>query len=132
MSGPEDEVPMTVSDLPELLTNARHRAENDDSTVAAVVDGSGQVIEVLVEPKAMRLDSERLGAAITDTVRAAQQTAREALPDAVGASTVATPDTESLARLATELGTGAQQRLADISSTLDRLLARDTGPGTEH
>jgi DNA-binding protein YbaB len=119
---------MGVDDLSERLSAARHETENDEATVHAVVDGSGQVIEIRLDPKAARLDSERLSQVITETLRSAQAAAREALPEAVGAGGAATPDTESLTRLAGELGAGAQQRLAEISGTLDRLLARDAGP----
>lgn len=119
---------MDVDDLSTRLSAGRHEAENADATVHAVVDGSGQVIEVRLEPKAVRVDSERLAQVITETLRSAQAAAREALSEAVGAGRAATPDTASLTRLATDLGAGAQQRLADISGTLDRLLARDDGP----
>ncbi len=119
---------MEVGDLSVRLSSARHEAGSDDDTVTAVVDGSGQVVEVRLEPTAMRLDSQRLGEVVTEALRRAQTAARDALPEVVGSGGAATPDTASLTRLADELGAGAQQRLADISSTLDRLLARGGEP----
>ncbi|WP_375487953.1 hypothetical protein [uncultured Jatrophihabitans sp.] len=114
---------MTTPDPFDQLSSARHEA-GDDETVSAVVDGAGQVVEVRIEAKAMRMDAARLAVAVTETVQAAQLAARAALPASVGG--VASPDTASLSRLATELGASAQQRLTDISATLDRLIARDS------
>ncbi|WP_375500253.1 YbaB/EbfC family nucleoid-associated protein [uncultured Jatrophihabitans sp.] len=122
---------MATDDVAARLADARHEAHSDDASMTAVVDGSGQVLDIALEPKAMRLSAETLGASIAETVRAAQAAAREALPEALLDTAAPSPDVESLGRLATELGAGAQQRLSDISSTLDRLLARDSTPRTE-
>ena len=70
---------MTAPDLPERLAAARQEASSPDETVTAVVDGTGRVVELRLDAKAMRLAAERLAATITATVQAAQDGARTAL-----------------------------------------------------
>ncbi|WP_405140186.1 YbaB/EbfC family nucleoid-associated protein [Sphaerisporangium sp. NBC_01403] len=56
--------------------------------VGAVVDGGGQIREVTLDPRVMRLDSASIAEAVTEAVRAAQHDARlkndEMLRDAMG------------------------------------------------
>ncbi|MEV6982924.1 YbaB/EbfC family nucleoid-associated protein [Sphaerisporangium sp. NPDC051017] len=62
--------------------------EAADGLVGAVVDGGGQIQEVTLDPRAMRLDSRSIAEAVTEAVRAAQQDARRRndalLRDAMG------------------------------------------------
>ncbi|GII60383.1 hypothetical protein Skr01_04680 [Sphaerisporangium krabiense] len=44
--------------------------------IGAVVDGGGMVERVVLDPRAMRLDSDAIGQAVTEAVRAAQLDAR--------------------------------------------------------
>ncbi|MFC4529509.1 YbaB/EbfC family nucleoid-associated protein [Sphaerisporangium dianthi] len=56
--------------------------------VGAVVDGGGQIEEVTLDPRVMRLDSASIAQAVTEAVRAAQQDAQrrnaELLREATG------------------------------------------------
>ncbi|RCG32638.1 YbaB/EbfC family DNA-binding protein [Sphaerisporangium album] len=70
------------------LKTIRGVGEAADGLIAAVVDGGGQIQEVTLDPRAMRLDSRSIAQAVTEAVRAAQQDARrrndELLRDAMG------------------------------------------------
>ncbi|MET8155074.1 YbaB/EbfC family nucleoid-associated protein [Sphaerisporangium sp. NPDC005289] len=56
--------------------------------VAAVVDGGGQIVEVTLDPRVMRLDSASIAQAVTEAVRGAQADAHrkntELLREATG------------------------------------------------
>jgi DNA-binding protein YbaB len=111
---------MTAPDLPERLAAARQEASSPDETVTAVVDGTGRLVELRLDAKAMRLAAERLATTITTTVQAAQDSARAALGDLV-APTRPTADLAGLADLATSLQSTAAGRLEEITAALDRL-----------
>jgi DNA-binding protein YbaB len=119
---------MTAPDLPERLAAARQEASSPDETVTAVVDGTGRLVELRLDPKAMRLAAERLATTITATVQAAQDSARTALGDLV-APTRPPADLAGLADLANTLQSTAAGRLEEITAALDRLTrGRDERP----
>lgn len=111
---------MTAPDLPERLAAARNEASSPDGAVTAVVDGSGRLVELRLDPKAMRLAAERLAATITETVQAAQDSARTGLAELI-APARPTGDLAGLAHFAASLQSTAAGQLEEITAALDRL-----------
>jgi DNA-binding protein YbaB len=111
---------MTVPDLPERLAGARQEASSPDGVVTAVVDGGGRLVDLTLDPKAMRLAAERLAATIAETVQAAQDAARASLRGLVPPAPP-TGELAGLADLAASLQATATGRLEEITATLDRL-----------
>ncbi|MGJ6962266.1 YbaB/EbfC family nucleoid-associated protein [Streptosporangium sp. G11] len=58
-----------------------------DGLARALVDGAGQIKEITLEPRIMRLDSQAVAEAVTEAVRAAQQAARRANEELLRAAT---------------------------------------------
>ncbi|GAA5062466.1 DNA-binding protein YbaB [Thermocatellispora tengchongensis] len=78
-----------------------------DGLARAVVDGSGGIIEITLEPRIMRLDSRSIAEAVTEAVRQAQQEARRRTEELVRAATGAADlslDPEQIRRRFEELG----------------------------
>ncbi|MFB9251069.1 YbaB/EbfC family nucleoid-associated protein [Sphaerisporangium melleum] len=70
------------------LAAVRGEGEAAGGLVSAAVDGGGMIEEVAIDPRAMRMDSAAIAAAVTEAVRAAQQDAQaksaELLREATG------------------------------------------------
>ena len=58
-----------------------------DGLARALVDGAGQIKEITLEPRIMRLDSQAVAEAVTQAVRAAQEAARRANEELLRAAT---------------------------------------------
>ncbi|MEU4830407.1 YbaB/EbfC family nucleoid-associated protein [Streptosporangium sp. NPDC023615] len=83
----------------------------------ALVDGAGQIREITLEPRVMRLDSQAVAEAVTEAVRAAQQDARRANEELIRAATGGEPvalDMDEARRRFEEIGD-------DFARALDEL-----------
>ncbi|GAA3004960.1 YbaB/EbfC family nucleoid-associated protein [Streptosporangium longisporum] len=80
----------------------------------ALVDGAGQIREITLEPRIMRLDSQAVAEAVTEAVRAAQQDASRANEELLRAATGGEPVTLDMDE--------ARRRFEDIGNDLARAL----------
>ncbi|WP_432925836.1 YbaB/EbfC family nucleoid-associated protein [Microbispora sp. CA-135349] len=83
-----------LRDARALVHDVTGRAENPGRTVRAVADGRGEIVELHLDPRVMRLDREALGRQVTAVLRAAQQDAEagtRAIMDAALAETAQVP-----------------------------------------
>jgi DNA-binding protein YbaB len=104
------------------LAAVRGRGTAADGLVSVEVDGTSDIVDLVIEPRAMRLPSVDLAAAVREAFRGAREAAQEALAVAgqEQATAIATLDDlqfNAERRLA-ELATVAQ----DLSTRLDRML----------
>ncbi|MGC5011031.1 YbaB/EbfC family nucleoid-associated protein [Streptosporangium sp. DT93] len=80
----------------------------------ALVDGAGQIKEITLEPRVMRLDSQAVAEAVTEAVRAAQLDARRANEELIRAATGGEPVTLDMDE--------ARRRFEEIGDDLARAL----------
>ena len=78
------------------------------------MDGAGQIKEITLEPRIMRLDSQAVAEAVTEAVRAAQEAARRANEELLRAATGGDP-------LSLDMDE-ARRRFEDIGQDLVRTL----------
>jgi DNA-binding protein YbaB len=113
-----------MSASPDDLAARRRRASSDDGLIEVTVDGTGLVVDIALEPKAMRLASTDLADALAATVRNAQQQARAEATAALTEASQALPDAAQLAQTAAQLNDLARNRLGAFSAVLDELVRR--------
>jgi len=109
-----------VTDQDDRVVSVNGTAEAADGLVSATVSNTGEVIELSLEPKAMRLASGELAAAVRTAIAAARAEARES-------AGVPPADNGALVDLRAELdrvGAHAQQRMAELSNLARDLSAR--------
>jgi DNA-binding protein YbaB len=101
----------------------RGSGEAAGGLVRVELDGTGDLVDLVIEPKAMRLPSVDLAAAVRAAFGSARASVQESLAEAVSGEGAAPPD-PSLARI----GQDAERRLneltslaQELSSKLDRL-----------
>lgn len=106
------------------LAEARGTGEAAGGLVRVEVDGTGDIVDLVIESKAMRLASQDLAAA----VRAAFRSARAATQQVLAETAPTPPDLGRMQAALNEIGFDAQRRLSeltaiaqDLSSRLDRL-----------
>lgn len=73
--GQSQELMKNLEQVQEALAEVTGEGEAADGLVRAVVDGSGGIQEVALNPRAMRMDSLTLAEALTHAVREAQSDA---------------------------------------------------------
>ena len=109
-----------VGELQERLTEVRGVGEAADGRVRVVTDHTGQVVETELDPRALKLGSEELGAAFVeaaqqayaDLTAQAQEVMSELMPGAA--------DLESLKRVNTEgLSEEAKSIMDSVSTSTD-------------
>ena len=106
----------------------RGSGEGAHGRVQVVVDGSGDIVELTIDPKAMRLSSQDLAAAVLEAFRSARGEAQRAAAESPP-FLLAVPD-DARAKL-TELSALAQRNLDGIdrlADSLARLTARAARP----
>ncbi|MER7458133.1 YbaB/EbfC family nucleoid-associated protein [Micromonospora sp. NPDC126480] len=115
-----------MTDLPSQFlgrfTGTRATAEAADGLVRLVVDGTGDLLELDLDPRAMRLPAVDLAAAIRAAFATARAEVQAALQEQLAAAPPALPD--GLGPLLDEVGTGAQRRLDDLTATAQQLADR--------
>jgi DNA-binding protein YbaB len=107
------------------LAAARGTGSAADGLVTVEVDGTSNIVDLVIEPRAMRLPS----ADLADAVKAAFATARGAVQEQLSTGDpAAAPETDTVRATLDELQFDAQRRLSeltaiaqDLSSRLDRM-----------
>ena len=117
--------------LPEALgrlAEARGTGQAANGLVRLVVDGTGDLVELVIEPRAMRLASVDLAAAVREAFHAARDAAREALAASAPTPSAQVEQLGAAGATLAQLGLDAQRRLdemtsvvRDLSTRLDRL-----------
>jgi DNA-binding protein YbaB len=110
------------------LAAVRGRGSGADGLVSVEVDGTSDIVGLVIEPRAMRLPSVDLAAAVREAFRAARGAAQEELATAgqERATAIAAPD--ELRATLDDIQFDAERRLSeltsiaqDLSSRLDRM-----------
>jgi DNA-binding protein YbaB len=106
------------------LAEVRGTGEAAGGLIRVSVDGTGDIIELAIEPRAMRLGSQDIAEAVRAAFRAARSAAQARI---VGSSADATEAVADLGAVGTELvrlGTAAERRLADFAAVADQVSRR--------
>lgn len=110
--------------LPEVLgrlAQARGTGTAADGLVRVEVDGTGDVVDLVLEPRAMRLASVDLAAAVREAFRTARAMAGEALRDSVPQAVAGLGEVGSTL---SDLQLDAQRRLGELTSIAQELSSR--------
>lgn len=110
--------------LPEL----RAEVTSDDGLVTAIVDATGRLIELRLEPKTMRKDAADLADVVSATITAAQDDAREQATGRLDDIAPPLPQPQELMNVLDGLQTTASAKLGEMSAVLAQLLDRTEGP----
>jgi DNA-binding protein YbaB len=110
------------------LSAVRGRGSAADGLVSVEVDGTSDIVELVIEPRAMRLPSVDLAAAIREAFRSARGAAQEALATAGQEQATAIADPDQLRSTLDDIQFDAERRLSeltsiaqDLSNRLDRM-----------
>jgi DNA-binding protein YbaB len=113
------------SDVMRRIADARGGGEGAEGLVRLIVDGSGDIVELKIDPRAMRLTNDELSRAIREAFRAARQQANEQMQAAIQASGAPTEAAmDGLQADLRRLGADAQQRLEEFSALAEQLSSR--------
>jgi DNA-binding protein YbaB len=82
--GQTQELMKNLEQVQDALADITGEGEAADGLIRAVVDGSGGIREVALNPRAMRLDSATLAEALTRAVREAQSDAKSKTAQLLG------------------------------------------------
>jgi DNA-binding protein YbaB len=118
---------VTIPSVYEQLTALRLRGEAAHGLVRAEVDGSGQLIDLTLDPRAMRMQSHELAEAVKTAIAAAQSAARERLQEVTAEAARRLPSQERLAATLAEVRSTAEHRLDEYSSAVDDIVRRTGG-----
>lgn len=110
-----------VTGLLTELAQVSASGEAANGLVRVKVDGTGDITDLVIEPKAMRLPSEDLAAAVRDAFGQARAGVQQQLT-AHPPGPVAVDD--NLRLTLDEIGSGAQRTLAELTATVDALSRR--------
>jgi DNA-binding protein YbaB len=114
-----------VSGLLTELARVDGAGEAANGLVRLKVDGTGDITDLVIEPKAMRLASEDLAAALREAfgqARAAVQEQLAASPPQAAGSPEAAGD--NMRATLDEISSGAERTLAELTATVDGLSRR--------
>jgi DNA-binding protein YbaB len=117
---------MTYVDVGARWAEARGTGEAAGGQVRVTVDGTGDVVELSIEPRAMRLGSQDLADAIREAFRAARSAAHDRATE-VGGPTTEERAAAALGDVGTDLlrlGNDAGRRLADFAAVADQVSRR--------
>ncbi len=104
------------------FTAAQATAEAADGLVRLTVDGTGDLVELALDPRAMRLSSADLAEAIQEAFRVARADVQAVIQEELTA--VPPPLPADLGPLVDEIGNGAWRRLDDLTATAQQLADR--------
>jgi DNA-binding protein YbaB len=105
------------------LAASRGQGSAADGLVSAGVDGTGEIVELVIEPRAMRMASSDLAEAVRTAIAAARADVTAQLAVAAPQST---PDTgvAALHRLLRDVDASARQQMQQFARFADELTAR--------
>ncbi|NBE80764.1 YbaB/EbfC family nucleoid-associated protein [Micromonospora rubida] len=109
------------SDLVSRFTTARATAEEWDGLVRVEVDGTGDLLALDLDPRAMRYPSTDLSAAIRSAFRTARAQVQVTLQEQLATEPVSLPD--GLGSLGT-VKHDAELRLGELTSSAQQILDR--------
>jgi DNA-binding protein YbaB len=113
---------------PEEWESVRASGEAADGLVAVEVDGGGQVLDVTLDPRAMRLPASELAEAVKTALRQAQASARSQVEEIAGRVAARIPSRETLAATLDEVNASAERRMNEFSAALYDLSRRAGNP----
>jgi len=94
-----------------------------DGRIRLTLTAVGQLTELIIEPKAMRLDASQLSAAIIDAFNAAQGELEKAMSSALAAAPIMPPD---LKCTLDDLGANAFRRIDEMTALMTEVAGRVT------
>jgi DNA-binding protein YbaB len=115
MDSADETLPAEIS----RFTQARASGEAANGMVRLAIDGTGDLVELTIDPRAMRLPSTDLA----DAVREAFRTARDAMREVLRENAPA-PGLDATGTALAQLGTDAQRRLTELTSIAQGLSDR--------
>lgn len=104
------------------FTAARGAADAAHGLVHVEVDGTGDLLALDLDPRAMRLPAADLSAAIREAFTAARAEVQATLQEQLAAQPVALP--QGLGPLLNDIGFGAQRRLDDLTAAAQQIADR--------
>lgn len=104
------------------FTATRASAVAADGLVHLTVDGTGDLIDLDLDPRALRLPAADLSAAILAAFAAARADVQAALKEQIAAAPVTLPD--GLGTLLRDVGFTAQRRLDDMTAAAQQIADR--------
>jgi DNA-binding protein YbaB len=115
---------VTTPSITDRIAAIRGTAEGRDGQIKAIVDGQAEIVELSFDPRVMRMDADELAAAVRDTINEARSVARSELQQVVAGSTIGGPDHDEVTAELSQLEVGAEQRLHEMTASLNDLLKR--------
>jgi DNA-binding protein YbaB len=115
---------VTTPSITDRIAAIRATADARDGQIKVVLDGQADIVELSFDPRVMRMDADELAAAVRDTINEAREAARSELGQVVAEAAVGVPDRDKVAAELTQLEVGAEQRLSEMTATLNDLLKR--------
>ncbi|MFI7573364.1 YbaB/EbfC family nucleoid-associated protein [Micromonospora sp. NPDC049497] len=104
------------------FTATRASAVAADGLVHLTVDGTGDLLDLDLDPRALRLPAADLAAAILEAFAAARAEVQAALQEQLTAAPVTLPD--GLGPLLRDVGSTAQRRLDDMTAAAQQIADR--------
>jgi len=106
------------------LGAVRGTGEAAGGLIRVTVDGTGDIIELDIEPRAIRLGSEDIAAAVREAFRAARSVAGQRAADAATEAADAVAELGAVGPELVRLGAEAERRLADFATVADQVSRR--------
>lgn len=110
------------------LSAVRGRGSAADGLISIEVDGTSDIVELVIEPRAMRLPSVDLATAVREAFRTARGAAQEQLATLGQEQATAVADPDQLRSTLDDIQLDAERKLSeltaiaqDLSSRLDRM-----------
>ena len=105
------------------LADIRGEGEAAEGRIRVVVDGTSDLVSLVLAPESMRLGADELADAIASAFAIARETAQGKARAAAAALPPAAVDAEALARLG-DLGAQSMQRVEQMMAAVEQLSAR--------
>lgn len=115
---------MADSWVPEQIGSIRTTGEDDDGLVRVEVDGGGQVMDLTLDPRAMRLRAPELTEAVKTALQRAQAAARSELESQIRHRGEVLPSRDRLAATLEEATVSAERRFNEFSTAIHDLSRR--------
>jgi DNA-binding protein YbaB len=104
--------------VPEQIGSIRASGEDADGLVRVEVDGGGQVVDLTLDPRAMRLGASELAEAVKTALQRAQAAARSELETQTRHLGEVLPSRDRLAATLEEATASAERRLGEFSTAM--------------
>lgn len=102
------------------LADTRGSGDAADGRVFVQVDGTGDIVDLVIEPAAMGLGPQALADAVRQAFRNARDRVQESLRSSPPAAAAGPPDLAALA----QVGMDAQRRLSELTTIAEELSNR--------